>query len=146
MYWSASFSPFPPSRVVDPLSSLTHPRVVSCSSSPTSNPTNDIHPHHARRQPKDPELPEYKGGQLGSFRRGLQSMPLAVAQALGKDRVRTGYKLRSVEQAKDGAGYIARFDTPKGRRRVRCKALAVTAPAHVVNKLLRPLVPEVNPS
>lgn len=70
-------------------------------------------------------------------------MPLAVAKALGADRVRTGYKLVSVEAAKDEKGYIARFDTPKGKRRVRCKALAVTAPAHVVNNLLRPLVPEV---
>lgn len=69
-------------------------------------------------------------------------MPLAVANALGADRVRTGYKLLSVEAGKEG-GYVARFDTPKGRRRVKCKAIAVTAPAHVVNNLLRPLVPEV---
>lgn len=39
--------------------------------------------------------------------------------------------------------YMSTFSTPRGKRQVQSKAVAVTAPAHVVNKLLRPLVPEV---
>jgi hypothetical protein len=40
-------------------------------------------------------------------------------------------------------GYLASYETPRGKRVVKAKTVAVTAPAHVVNKLLRPLVPEV---
>jgi protoporphyrinogen/coproporphyrinogen III oxidase len=39
--------------------------------------------------------------------------------------------------------FQATYETPQGRRLVQAKAVAVTAPAHVVNRLLRPLVPEV---
>lgn len=39
---------------------------------------------------------------------------------------------------------MSTFNTPRGKRKVQSKAVAVTAPAHVVQKLLRPLVPEVN--
>ena len=74
--------------------------------------------------PVDPELPTYKGGQLGSFKKGLQSMPLAVAKALGKENVRTSYKLLSVEKGKEG-GYEALFQTPQGRRRIKTKVRRV---------------------
>ncbi|EKU21607.1 protoporphyrinogen IX oxidase, partial [Nannochloropsis gaditana CCMP526] len=95
------------------------------------------------KPPVVPEHPVYKGGQLGSFKRGLQSMPLAAAKALGKEKVRLSHKLLSVVEGKGPkGGYEAVFQTPQGRKRIKCQALAITAPAHVVHKLLRPLVPE----
>jgi oxygen-dependent protoporphyrinogen oxidase len=72
------------------------------------------------KPPVVPEHPVYKGGQLGSFKKGLQSMPLAVANIMGKDKVRVSYKLLSVMEGKEG-GYEALFQTPQGRRRVKCK-------------------------
>jgi len=72
------------------------------------------------KPPVVPEHPVYKGGQLGSFKNGLQSMPLAVAKIMGKDKVRVSYKLLNVVKGKAG-GYEALFQTPQGRRRVKCK-------------------------
>lgn len=49
-----------------------------------------------RRQQANPEidadLPKIKSGSLGSFRHGLQQMPLKVQQMLGEKRMRTNHK------------------------------------------------------
>ena len=63
----------------------------------------------------DPELPTYKGGALGSFRKGLLQLPTAVADKLG-DKVKTEWKVESVSQ--DGDGYMTRFSTPEGPKTV----------------------------
>ncbi|CAN0213147.1 unnamed protein product, partial [Phaeothamnion confervicola] len=78
------------------------------------------------------DLPTYAGGALGSFRRGLQSLPRAAAAALGPKRVRTGWTLASVERAQGGAkGYISTFKAGGGAtRKVKSKFVACTAPAH----------------
>jgi len=96
----------------------------------------------------DPELPVVKGGQLGSFREGLQMVPLAAAEALGGERVFTGHRLASLTRVGEGedAPLEAVFETAGGRkRRVRAKAVVLTAPSHVVAPLLAGeggLVPE----
>lgn len=55
------------------------------------------------------DLPTYIGGSLGSYKKGLVSLPRAAAAAL-KGRVRTGWTLAKVERAAAGAGgYICTF-------------------------------------
>jgi len=71
--------------------------------------------------PPKPEWPTYKGGQLGSFRKGLQTLPNAVEKFLGPDRVRTGWALESVRKEKSGI-YAAVFKTKAGESKtVRAK-------------------------
>ena len=52
-----------------------------------------------KNNPPKPEWPTYKSGELGSFRRGLQTLPLAVAEYLTPSRVATSYTLTKLEKA-----------------------------------------------
>jgi len=87
----------------------------------------------------DPELPTYKGGALGSFRKGLLALPRAVQEKLG-DKVRVGWKVESVN--KEGDMYVTSFTTPEGAKKVRSRTVAVTAPAHATSTLLGEMMPE----
>lgn len=91
--------------------------------------------------PPDPELPTWKGGSLGSFREGLGMLPNAVAENLGKDRVRLSWVLKSLT-ARDDGRYTALYDTPDGPQVVVAKSVALTAPAAATSSILRDLVPE----
>jgi len=88
----------------------------------------------------DPELPTYKGGALGSFKKGLISLPKAAQQKLG-DRLRTSWKVESIRKGEEG-GYVTKFSTPEGSKEVWSKTVAVTAPAHATVGMLSELVPE----
>jgi len=92
-----------------------------------------------KENPPDPAWPTSKGGQLGSFRRGLLTLPLAVEKALGPDRVRTAWTLTGL--AHDGAAFLATYQTPDGTKTVRAKTVAVTAPSRVAAKVCADLVP-----
>jgi len=92
-----------------------------------------------KREFYDPELPVYKGGALGSFKKGLVTLPKTVAEKLG-ERVRLGWTVESVAQ--DGDNYITTFATPEGTKKVKSKTVAVTAPAHATSKLLGEMIPE----
>ena len=95
--------------------------------------------------PKDPELPEYSSGQLGSFRKGLQSLPQAVADKLGAGNVRLSHTLISVEedQSNPNMRFTARFKTPNGEKVIKARSIVLTSPAHVTHKLIRNVLPEV---
>ena len=92
------------------------------------------------RENYDPELPTYKGGALGSFKKGLVSLPKAAQEKLG-DRLRTSWKVESISKGEDG-GYVTKFSTPQGSKEVWSKTVAVTAPAHATVGMLSELVPE----
>lgn len=89
--------------------------------------------------PPNPKWRTYKGGQLGSFLKGLQTLPNAVAKELGEDRVRCSWTCSAL--TKEGDDFLATFDTPEGPQTVRAKSVIMTAPTAVAAKLATPLVP-----
>ena len=79
-----------------------------------------------KASPPDPAWPAFEYGNPGSFKRGLSTLPHAISAALGQPvgappqpeaRVRLQWKLRSLE--KEGAAFLATFDTPEVRARAR---------------------------
>ena len=93
-----------------------------------------------RDNPPDPAWPTYKSGELGSFRRGLQTLPNAIANRLGDDRVLLGHKLVKVER--NGDDWLATFEHSKGETIIATRALICTAPAHAVADVLADVMPQ----
>lgn len=91
--------------------------------------------------PIDPELPTWKGGALGSFRKGLGMLPKAVAKKLGDERVRLNWKLTSLVRTDEGL-YRAVYETPEGVQTLVAKTVALTAPAHASASILSEIAPE----
>lgn len=91
--------------------------------------------------PLDPELPTWKGGALGSFRKGLGMLPKAVAKKLGDKRVRLNWKLISLVRTEEGL-YRAVYETPEGVKTLFAKTVALTAPAHASASILSEIAPE----
>eukprot|EP01031_Cornospumella_fuschlensis_P034842 gene34842-42194_t len=87
-----------------------------------------------RNAERDADLPKVPGGALGSFKRGLQSLPLKIQEILGS-RVRLGHQLVKIEKKQDGT-YTCLFRTAKGEKQIRTRALLLTAPAHVATEVL----------
>lgn len=83
---------------------------------------------------RDADLPNIPGGSLGSFKNGLQSLPLAVQEQLGSEKFRVNYKLVSVQKDTQGK-WISTFETPNGVKTLRSKSLLLTAPGHVTCKI-----------
>ena len=92
--------------------------------------------------PPDPAWPTYKGGELGSFRRGLQTLPNAVANYLGDDKVLTSYTLEKVTKLDDGR-FEATFNTGKDNQKetIVAKTVCLTSPTRVTSKIAADLVP-----
>lgn len=90
--------------------------------------------------PLDPELPTWKGGALGSFRKGLGMLPKAIAAKLGSDRVRLGWKLTSLTRTESGL-YSAEYDTKDGAKTLTAKTVALTAPAGAAASILSEVAP-----
>ena len=80
---------------------------------------------------RDADLPSVPGGSLGTFKRGLQSLPLKVKEILG-DKVRLSHKLNTVVRSKDGKSWLAEFQTPRGTKTYKASTLLITAPSWVV--------------
>lgn len=79
------------------------------------------------------------GGALGSFKKGLQSLPAAVARKLGSERVRTGLTLQRIQKG-DGGSWACTFaDGAGGSSVVNCRAAALTIPAHAYGSILHGL-------
>lgn len=86
--------------------------------------------------PRDARLPPKPAGQtVGSFRKGLATLPNAMAAKLG-DAVRCGWELTAV--AKEGELFRLSYATPAGPREVRARTVALTVPSYAAAALLRP--------
>lgn len=98
-----------------------------------------------RNAERDSDLPVVKGGSLGTFQEGLQSLPLAV-QAQMPSKVRLNHKLTSVEKGSDGR-YVSTFDTSRGKVTIYSKTIILTAPGYVTAEIVGGsggLVPEAS--
>jgi len=89
--------------------------------------------------PPEPEWPTYQAGELGSFKRGLQTLPNKIAEILG-DKVRLSYTVTKLE--KDGDDFLATFETKDGTKQVRAKSVSITSPTRVTAKIAADRVPE----
>ena len=93
---------------------------------------NQIQAEKAANAERDADLPTIPGGSLGTFKRGLQSLPLRVKDILG-EKVRVNYKLKKIARTEDDKSWLSTFETKDGgTKMIRSNALLVTAPSHVV--------------
>merc|ERR1712178_197586 len=93
----------------------------------------------------DADLPEIPGGSLGTFKNGLQSLPLKTREVLG-DKVKVKYKLINVKPNTDNNGkttWTATFDTPNGKKTYKTKSIILTAPSYVTAPIVESVLPEV---
>ena len=84
---------------------------------------------------RDADLPDIPGGSLGSFKNGLQTLPLKTAEILGEEKVRLSHKLINVAKDPDGH-WLSTFETEKGLKKYRSKSLLLTAPGYVTSKIV----------
>ena len=94
----------------------------------------------AGQPPPNPAIPKPKRGQLGSFRRGIQALPEAIAAQLG-DRVKLPWRVEKIRQTAYGT-YAADISTPDGLMLVEARSLLLTVPAQIASDLIWPLAPE----
>jgi len=85
-----------------------------------------------KANPPNPEWPEFEYGNPGSFKNGLSTLPNAIHAALG-DKVKTQWKLVSVDRPLDDGIFLATFDTPTGQQKIRARTVVSTIPAHVLS-------------
>lgn len=86
--------------------------------------------------PRDERLPKPKGQTVGSFKKGLITLPNAIAAQLG-DKVKLNWKLTTIK--KTDAGYALTYETPEGTKTVQARSLVLTVPAYIAKEILRPL-------
>lgn len=89
----------------------------------------------------DGNLPKTQRGQLGSFQRGLQSLPEAMAAKLGS-RVQVNWQAKSISTTPN-QNYLVEFSTPAGMEQVEARSLVLATPAYVTANLLKSY-PHVN--
>ncbi|KAH9311880.1 hypothetical protein KI387_026915, partial [Taxus chinensis] len=89
------------------------------------------------RAPRDPRLPKPKGQTVGSFKKGLATLPNAIANRLG-DKVKLGWKLLAIKKI-SGCGYALTYETPDGSISIQTKTVVLTVPSYVASNILRPL-------
>ncbi|CAI7795808.1 unnamed protein product [Closterium sp. NIES-54] len=87
--------------------------------------------------PRDPRLPKPKGQTVGSFQKGLITLPTGIANKLG-DRVRLGWKLTAIEKRPGGSSFLLSYDTPEGAKKLSARSLLLTVPSYVAADLLKP--------
>lgn len=95
-----------------------------------------------KKMPPDPNVPQTKPGELGSFKGGLKALPEAIAAQLG-DRLKLNWHLTRLDRTERDT-YIAVFSTPDGQQEVEARTVVLTAPAYVTAELLQPLEPSVS--
>lgn len=90
----------------------------------------------------DPQLPQTRPGELGSFRWGLAALPEAIAAQLG-DQVRLYWQLTQLSLTEHQT-YRAEFLTPEGQQQVEARTVVLTTPAHISAEILQPLCRSVS--
>lgn len=94
------------------------------------------------KPPVDPAIPQTKPGELGSFTRGLQALPQAIAADL-KDSLKLNWRVESLHRT-DRQTYTAEISTPEGAQQVEARTVVLTLPAYVTADLLQSLQPQVS--
>ena len=91
---------------------------------------------------RDARLPPKPQGQtVGSFRKGLQMLPNAIAEKV-KDSVRLSWKLTQIKKNKETGLFELSYETPEGNKTIRSKTVALTIPAYTAADLFREEIPE----
>lgn len=90
--------------------------------------------------PPDPAWPTYQGGQLGSFRKGLQTLALAVEKSIGKDRVWKESPVTGISKESDGR-YKVSVNRNGKEESILARTVCVTSPTRVTSKIAADLVP-----
>jgi oxygen-dependent protoporphyrinogen oxidase len=90
--------------------------------------------------PSDPAWPTYKGGQLGSFRKGLQTLAYGVERYLGEERVWKSSSVESIVKLDDGR-YQVTIQKDNAATVVIAKSVCLTSPTRVTCKLAADLIP-----
>lgn len=90
--------------------------------------------------PRDPRLPKPKGQTVGSFQKGLITLPNAIADRLGDKVVKTSWKLAGIKKSA-GGDYELSYETPEGTKQVITRLVVLTIPAYVASELLAPISP-----
>ena len=85
-------------------------------------------------------LPKPKGQTVGSFRKGLVTLPKAIERALG-DRICLKWKLTGVAKAADGTFRLS-YETPSGPQELAARSVIMTTPAYVAGDLLAEAAPK----
>lgn len=84
---------------------------------------------------RDARLPPKPSGQtVGSFRKGLQSLPRAIA-AKHSANIRVEWKLTGI--SKKNGSYELKYDTPDGSRTLKSHCVALTVPAYAAANILQ---------
>mmetsp|Transcript_14428 Transcript_14428/g.27858 ORF Transcript_14428/g.27858 Transcript_14428/m.27858 type:complete len:593 (+) Transcript_14428:118-1896(+) len=91
---------------------------------------------------RDPRLPTPPKGQtVGSFRKGLQTLPNAIGATLG-DKVKLSWTLKDIER--ENGKYKLTYTTPQGPVCVSAKTVVFTTPSYVAAQLLRREIPDAH--
>ncbi|MEI6429099.1 MAG: protoporphyrinogen oxidase [Pseudanabaena sp. ELA607] len=93
----------------------------------------------------NPNLPKVKPGQLGSFPKGIQMLPEAMAaqlQASGH-QINLHWRLTEIKTLTQG-GYVTTFSTPDGEKTIQSRNLVLTTPAYITAQLLQDLAPQAS--
>eukprot|EP00850_Spirogloea_muscicola_P018446 SM000169S02701 [mRNA] locus=s169:12678:15510:+ [translate_table: standard] len=88
--------------------------------------------------PPDPRLPVVKGQTVGSFKRGLSTLPNAIAAQLG-EKVKVRWELIDINKSEEG--FRLSYSTPSGPQTVLAKKVILTVPSRIASKILRPTAP-----
>lgn len=89
------------------------------------------------KTPRDPRLPKPKGQTVGSFRKGLATLPNAISSSLG-NKVKLSWKLTTISKLDNGF-YLLTYETPSGPVSLQSISVVMTVPSYVASTILRPL-------
>ncbi len=94
---------------------------------------------------KNPNLAKVKPGQLGSFPKGIQMLPEAIAHKLQESghQIHLKWELLQIKPL-TGGGYATTFNTTDGEKTLYSRNLVLTTPAYVTAKLLENLAPQAS--
>ncbi|KAL3652981.1 Protoporphyrinogen oxidase 1, chloroplastic [Castilleja foliolosa] len=89
------------------------------------------------KEPRDPRLPKPQGQTVGSFRKGLVTLPNAISSSLG-NKVKLSWRLTNITTLDDG-GYNLTYETPTGTVFLQSRCVVMTVPSYVASTIIRPL-------